>query len=221
MHIFDSYARTRARVVELIAAASSADMMRGVPACPEWTVRELTAHLVSMPAALGSGRLPDGEIPAWLDSLVAEREHQSVTDLLEEWLALDRALETLLTGPAGLLFDDLAVHEHDLRAALGQPDHQALEIEAVLPRALTAFSQSLIAAGVPPVAVRCTAGSWQSHEGEAGWTILVDPWEALRALSSRRTAGELVALAADGSAQPYLPFLDAHLPLPSRSLDER
>ena len=56
--------------------------------------------------------------------------------------------------------------------------------------------------------------------GILGWTLLVDPWEAVRALGSRRTVEELRALPAEGDCEPYLKILDEHLPLPTRSLGE-
>ena len=126
----------------------------------------------------------------------------------------------MLNGPAGLLFDDLAVHEHDLRGALRRPDHDALEAGAALPSGLAALSGSFVAAGLGAVEVRGGSQVWRSHDGPVGWALLVEPWEALRALSSRRTADELRALPSEGDVEPYLPVLDAHLPLPAASLCE-
>ncbi len=53
-----------------------------------------------------------------------------------------------------------------------------------------------------------------------GWTLEVAPWEAVRALYSRRTADELRGLPHHGNVEPYLAILDAHLPLPTTSLNE-
>ena len=75
-------------------------------------------------------------------------------------------------------------------------------------------------AGLAPIEVRCGERVWRSHDGEPGWTLLVDPWEAVRAINSRRTADELRALSSRGNPDPYLPLLDAHLPLPAESLGE-
>ena len=89
-----------------------------------------------------------------------------------------------------------------------------------MPRVLAAFARPLQAAGLPAIEVRTEGQSWVSHPGEAGWTLLVEPWEAVRALASRRTEVELLKLPALGDASAYLPVLDNHLPLPLRTLAE-
>lgn len=217
---FEAYAQVRGRVEELVRAADPDDLVRVVPACPQWRVRDLLAHVVSMPAAIGAGRKPSGEVNAWLDELIAERSQQPVEGLLDEWKQLDEVLRPLLAGPAGLLFPDLAVHEHDLRGALGKPDHDALPVEELMPRTMAAFRRPLREAGLGAIEVRSGGASWRTSDEPVGWTLLVDPWEAVRALGSRRTAAELRALPAEGDCEPYLKILDEHLPLPTQSLGE-
>jgi hypothetical protein len=217
---FAAYRQTRARVSDLVTGANQRELDRVVPACPDWRARDLIAHLVALPAALGGGRRPNGDLQEWLDLLVAERTSQDVGSLLAEWHALDDRLPALLNGPAGLLFDDLGVHEHDLRAALDRPDHSALNTDELLPRILEAFSRRLQEAGLDAIAVRAGGRSWATHPGEAGWTLLVDPWEAVRALASRRTEAELLSLPALGDAAAYVSVLNDHLPLPLKTLAE-
>jgi hypothetical protein len=218
--LFPAYARTRERIIAVLETTSDDERARIVPACPDWTVHQLLAHCVSIPAALSSGRRPTGDLGDWLSELVAERDDQSTSSLHDEWRGLDAELDALLSGGAALLFGDLAIHEHDFRGALARPDHAALEVEEILPRTVAAFSKPLREAGLAPLEVCCGDRVWRSHDGEPGWTLIVDPWEAVRAVNSRRTADELRALPSRGDADPYLPILDAHLPLPIRSLGE-
>jgi hypothetical protein len=218
--LVEAYLRTRERVADVLLAADAAELERQVPACPAWCVQELATHLVSMPAALSTGRLPSGPIGDWLDELIVERQGQTLAELITEWRSLDNAFAGLIDGPAALLFDDLAVHEHDLRGALNTPDHAALEIAEVLPRALGAFSQPLRSAGLGAIEVRSGDDVWRSHEDQVGWTLLVDPWTAVRVLSSRRTADELRTLPSTGEADAYISVLDAHLPLAAAPLRE-
>ncbi len=218
--LLDPYVRTRDRMCDVLADAAPDNLARTVPACPAWSAADLVAHVVSMPAALAEGRRPDGDIRAWLQQLVNERRGQPVGEMIDEWRTLDDAIATMLDGPGALLFADLAVHEHDLRGALDRPDHRALEVETIVPRTLAAFARPLRDAGLGAIAVRHDNRTWVSHDAEPGWTLLVEPWEAVRAVNSRRTADELRAIPADGDATPYLPVLDAHLPLPTRSLGE-
>ena len=75
--------------------------------------------------------------------------------------------------PGGLHFDDLAVHEHDLRGAVGAPAHGALEVEVLLPRTLAAFAAPLRQAGLGAIGVRDNDRTRRSHESEPGWTLEV------------------------------------------------
>ncbi len=221
MPIFEAYQNTRARIGDLLMNVDDAGLGRVVPACPAWQVSDVLKHLVATPAALAKGRLPEGELNAWLAGLMAERSPEPVEALLAEWEALDPILEIMLKGPASVLFADVAVHEHDLRGALEEPDHEALETPTLLPFVTRTFGDLLLAADLAPVAVMAGEGSWATHDGTPGWTLLVEPWEAVRALSSRRTADELRQLPSLGDPEPYLPVLHAHLPLPAASLRER
>ena len=217
---FEAYLRTRDRMCALLLGATSDELARVVPACPAWTVHDLAAHVVSMPAALGAGRLPTGDVGAWIQELVDERRTTPVASMVEEWCGLDEALAALLSGPGGLLFADLAVHEHDARGALDRPDHAALEVDVLMPRTLAAFAGPLRDAGLGAIAVRDGERSWQSHDADPGWTLRVDPWVAVRALNSRRTVDEVRALPGEGDADRYVAILDGHLPLPAQSLGE-
>ncbi len=214
------YQRTRARVSTLLLDASADELARTVPACPAWSVHDLAAHLVGIPAALAIGRLPDGDLGGWLQALVDERRDDDIASQVAEWRALDDALAPMLAGGGALLFADLAVHEHDLRGALDRADHDALEVDVMLPRTLAAFSRPLRDAELGAIVVEHDGRSWRTHDGDVGWTWRVDPWEAVRAANSRRTADELRTLPGRGDAEPYLAILDAHLPLPAHSLGE-
>ncbi len=218
--LFAAYRTTRGRMAVLAEGLDPGDLGRTVPACPLWTVFDLLAHVVSMPAAIGQGESPPGPVSAWLQGLVEARRDQSVGELTEEWLSLDSAISAILNGPGGVLFGDLAVHEHDLRGAVAAPDHSALEVEVMLPRTLAAFAKPLRDAGLGAIEVCHDDRIWRSHEGEPGWTLDVTPWEAVRAVNSRRTADELRRLPHRGDVEPYLAILDAHLPLPTASLNE-
>jgi hypothetical protein len=204
----------------LAESLGRSDLHRAVPACPLWTVLDLIAHVVSMPAAIANGESPPGSVGEWLQSLVEARRGQNVDELTEEWRSLDGAISAILNGPGGVLFGDLAVHEHDVRGAVGAPDHRALEVEVMIPRTLAGFAAPLRNAGLGSIEVRHDDRIWRSHDSEPGWTLEVTPWEAARAVNSRRTADELRELPHGGDVEPYLAILDAHLPLPTSSLHE-
>jgi hypothetical protein len=218
--LFEPYQRTRERVCTLFLDATPDALTRTVPACPDWSVHDVAAHLVGTPAALAAGNYPTGDVGAWLQSIVDARHDADIRSLVDEWHALDRAIEPMIQGPGALMFGDVSVHEHDLRAALGHPDHGAMELDALVTFALGSFETPARDAGLGAIAVEHDGRSWRSHDADPGWTLHVEPWEAVRALYSRRTADEMRALPADGDAEPYVALVEAHLPLPEQSLGE-
>ena len=215
------YLAVRDRMCAAIAAMPVADAETIVPACPDWTVHDLLAHQTSMPAALIAGDLPTGVINEWIQGLVDARRDTSIDDLLAEWRSDDAALGGLVAN-VGILVGDLVAHEGDLCGALGAvADRTAPESEAMLPGALAGLQGPITEAGLGAIEVRHGDRSWRTHDAEPGWSFEADPWEAFRALTSRRTADELRAAAHTGDVEPYLAVLDAHLPLPTASLGER
>ena len=121
----DEYAAARASVRSLLTAVDEAAAATVVPACPDWTVHDLCAHLVGVPAALVvRDNPPQGDNQPWVDRQVAERADRSVAELLDEWDAVGPDFEGLMRklphAFGGLVYDAVA-HEHDLRGALGRP----------------------------------------------------------------------------------------------------
>ena len=92
--------------------------------------------------------------------------------------------------------------------------------ELFAPYRTTRARMARLAADLGVIGVRDNNRTLRSHDSEPGWTLEVAPWEAVRALYSRRTADELRGLPHHGNVEPYLAILDAHLPLPTTSLNE-
>jgi uncharacterized protein (TIGR03083 family) len=217
-----AYRETRSRVAAVVGTLAPADEQRPVPACPDWDVHDLVAHMVGIPVALTTGNLPSGEFQGWLDGLVADRRDVPLDALLAQWQGCDGALDDLLGGGAGgPLLSDVCVHEHDLRGALDRPGaRDSPELAYVLPIVLESFAPALAERALAPLALRDGDEQWQTHDGEPGVSFGVDRWEAVRLLESRRTAAEIAARPHEGSAEAYVAVIAAHLPLPEESLGE-
>ena len=218
--LFTAYDDTRTRMIELARASGPDALSAMVPACPDWTALQLITHCVSMPAALGAGDFPSAETGNWIDKILNDRAGRTLDELSEEWVGANETIAGMMSGGGAVLFDDLFVHEHDLRGALGAPDHSALDVALCVPRSLDSCVTALEAAGLGSIEVRSAEGTWRSHDVEPGWVLDVDPWEAVRILYSRRTAEELRALGGSDNIDAYIAVLDAHLPLPVASLNE-
>lgn len=215
-----TYEDTRARMLAVARSAAPDAMGATVPACPDWTALQLLTHCVSMPAAIGAGDLPTGDLGEWIDGLVAARAGRSLDELADEWSSCDATIAAMVGGGGAVLLDDLVVHEHDLRAALGVPDHSTLDADVFVPRSLQSCVAELESRGLGAIEVRSDGRTWRSHDAEVGWVLDVDPWEAVRVLYSRRTAEELRALGGSDDIDAYIELLDDHLPLPTTSLGE-
>ena len=67
---------------------------------------------------------------------------------------------------------------------------------------LPSFAQPLQDAGLGAIVVEHDGRTWRSHDADAGWTLHVTPWEATRALGSRRTADECAPFPPMAAASP-------------------
>ncbi|WP_419918102.1 maleylpyruvate isomerase N-terminal domain-containing protein [Candidatus Poriferisocius sp.] len=215
------YFAIRGRLVEAVTDLDDEQLKTTVPACPDWTIQQLLTHVVSMPLSIIAGDLPEGpEAATWIDRLIVRHGQRSIQDLTGWWCSNDEALSGLLAN-AALLVDDLFIHEGDLYGALGSTAQKdAPELASQLATSVSALSSHLATAGLAPLCVDTGEVRLVSGDGEPGWTLRADAWEAHRALSSRRTRQELIALAGDGDPRPYVSAIDAHLPLPATSLGE-
>ena len=63
----DEYAAARAGVRSLLADSDDTAAATVVPSCPDWTVHDLCAHLVGVPAALvARDNPPQGDNQPWI-----------------------------------------------------------------------------------------------------------------------------------------------------------
>lgn len=219
----ERYFSIRDRIVGAVTGWTDGQHDAVVPACPDWTVHQLLTHVVATPMAITAGDLPDSaDVDGWLQGLVDRHCSRPVEDLCAWWESDDVALEALCER-AGVLVGDLFVHESDLHGAVGSHEcRDTPELASHLELSVVAFGNDIAAAdpGLAPVRVATGTGDHRTGEGDPGWTLRVDAWEAHRALNSRRTRSELLTLPADGDASPYLDVLHDHLPLPDVSLGE-
>ena len=222
----DEYAAARARVRSLLGDCNDVDAATVVPSCPDWTVHDLCAHLVGVPASLVvRDNPPKGDNQPWVDRHVAERAGRSVDQLLDEWDAVGPAFEALMRklphAFGGLIYDAVA-HEHDLRGALGRPgDRDGAGVMASLDVMVAMVERDLATCGPTPGTLRFRAGEreWVVGGGDPTVSLATTPFELMRLLGSRRSRDQILAAPWDGDVEPFLPAL-AHLPLPERDIVE-
>ncbi len=218
-----AYAACRGRVRELLGGVSDAQADVIVPACPDWTVRNLSAHLAGVCRDLAERNLPTGDVQAWVDRQVAERARRSVASLLDEWDEFGPAFEAMIVARpdrTGALLYDVVAHEHDAASALGLTAERTSEgVRLSIDIMAAIIDGDLVKAGLPAVRLSDGTRAWEVGQGSVEFTMEADTFTLMRALGSRRSIGQLRSRTHTGDLDRFLPGL-AHLPLPVTDLAE-
>lgn len=205
-----AYAGIRSRVTALVEGLDETKTTAKVPACPEWRVHDLVAHVTGVVDDVVGGRLEGAGSAPWTAAQVEARRDRATNDVLIEWTGLAPQLEVILDsfGPAGRqAVMDAVTHEHDLRGAIGAPgarDSDAVDI------GVGWLLEAVVGAGAmnghPPIRLRTSDGrEWSSSGSEPVATVTASPFELLRACSGRRTVEEIRALDWEGDVDAAMP----------------
>jgi hypothetical protein len=157
-------------------------------------------------------------------SQVSSRLTMTLSDLVGEWTGCLRRVLAILRGdeplPPGsmpahdwVIVSDLAAHNQDLRGALDLPgDREPAAVTLGLRRYIAGLSQRLDAAGLPALLLRTPERDYRAGSGSPTTTVTASAWELFRALGSRRSIGQILALPWSGDPRPYLTLLPAYDP---------
>jgi uncharacterized protein (TIGR03083 family) len=220
------YQMTRARIADRVAALDDEGVGRRVPACPDWSVRDVIAHMTGIAVDVAAGRLPGTDTQRWIDGHVEARRHRAPADLVDEWI--HSGVETFLeqTGSAQMLLD-ACLHEHDICHALGVVGERKSDaVQACVPVMSELLRKDLLARQAPGSVQLVSGGrSWVVGEGPVELVLEADSFELLRVFAGRRSVAQMRARPwkkADGSpadVEPWLPFL-SHFAYPVDDLVE-
>jgi len=234
MEIESIYAAMQKQFVSLVLDHADRSGAR-VPACPEWEVRDVLAHVAGLARDAATGNMPVLDLmEQWRDDTVAATRDRmtavqvdrvadrKIEELAADWSELMDTLEPMLSGavpfpdpaPFGLgtvLVTDLAVHDQDVRGALGMPradDGPALSL------ALAAYcfgvDYRIRQLGLPALAIRYRGKERVLGAGEPAATLTADTFELLRAFGGRRSCRQILALDWDGDPGPYAALIPAY-----------
>lgn len=183
-----AYIELRVRVIELLRTTPEEHGDRVVPACPDWTVRQLVGHLVGVPEDILTGNMSGVTTPAWTAAQVSRHEGKSLRELAESYASTGQVFDDVLprvSAPSNSqMVMDAVTHELDLRDALGDSGAQDSSAVDVALRWLEyAFASKM------PV------GTFDRVGVDSRGT-----YELLRSLTGRRTRAEMDMLGLDGTA---------------------
>ena len=220
-----AYRTSTERVAELIEQIPEEKLTIMVPACPEWSVKDLIAHFAGVAGDVATGNLAAVGSEEWTSAQIAARKETPVGEILEEFRTqaaqLAGAIEHLHPAIAGMMLGDLVTHEHDLRGAIGE--HGERDSEGVAAATYTyvrRLGRRLRDAELPTLLVVGSSGRWPAGKDEPQATVTADDFELLRALTGRRTDDEIRGLEWDGDPETFLPHFSMY-GHPPRSLGEQ
>ena len=233
------YAEGRERLSALVRGLGPADLARSVPACQEWTVQDVVAHLAGGCADLMAGNIDGVTTAEWADAQVRRRRGHTITQVLEEWSAVAPSVEAMagrFPPPLPTVWIlDLTAHEQDVRGALMQPGAReapglVLAVDFLVCQGL---HQQLAARGLGPLSVRTPPGSWTvggrppsvatwaptaggpdrsgqlassaARGGTPEVAVELSLFEAFRALTGRRSPGQIARYDWTSDPGPFLP----------------
>jgi uncharacterized protein (TIGR03083 family) len=143
----DLYRANVAAISRLADDLDDAALATRVPATPDWTVRDVLAHLAGGPAEALAGRMEGAPGPEWTARHVAERRGLSAAELTEEMRTLaDAVAESTVDNPRPAIVWNIAVHHADLHEALGL----GVLPEAMWAPVLAATAPLMFGTTVPP-----------------------------------------------------------------------
>jgi len=215
------WARAQERVIELVTDLSAERAALRVPACPDWTVRDLLSHMVGLGADVVAGDEPDDHNEAWTARQVAARKAHDVKALVAEWQDLTRPLQDWMRARNTRPLGDVIIHEQDLRGALGVSGGQdSGGVAAIRDRFTGRFAVAL--GRRAPIALEGQSWSWCSKGDPADAAVLVraGDFDLARALVTRRSAAQLRSWTVRGDIEPYLDAFSLLGPLPEADLTE-
>ncbi len=207
------------RVCALVEASPPERLEQRVPACPDWSARDLLAHVVGLGADVLAGDEPDDHHPGWTQAQVDARSDRDAGELLAEWRGLADDLVALMQRAGSRPLNDVVIHEQDLRGALGEPGgDRSAEVAVVRERLAGRFRSAV--EPLPAIALVGPSWTWCSTGPAEGAPVQVSApdLDLFRALTSRRTAAQLRSWTTRGDVEPYLDAFAGLGPLPEEPL---
>jgi len=202
------YRDVRTGLLRLAAELSAAEWQTLAPATPEWTVKDLYAHLTGVAADVLAGNFMFPGTDEWTAKQVGDRSGLSPEQVCAEWDEIGPELENLLDRE-GAAFSSTAIdvwhHDQDARNAIG---HRANRSGAGLLLALRSgniMGQKIQAAALPTLRVTTEGYDRRFGDGDPAVSVSGDAYEMARAFMGRRSFEQIQAFDWTGDSDPYLP----------------
>lgn len=226
----DVYDSTRRDIAELVRGLDEDALNGRVPATPEWSVRDVVAHLTGDVACALVGDFPreffesfgseQGVISLneWTHRQVAERRSKPLSEVLEEWEGATQEVKKMMRGerewPGGILpfvdhvlLADIATHQQDVYGALGiVRDRESAQVRIGASTYIGGVALRIGMDGGPPLRFAMENKEVAAGGDDPNVTVRASRFELFRALSGRRNPDQVRAFEWSGDPTPFLRF---------------
>jgi uncharacterized protein (TIGR03083 family) len=168
------YAAGRQRLTELVSGLPEERSRAIVPACPEWSVHDVVAHLSGVCDDVLNGNLEGVASDPWTAAQVEKRRPWTLDEVVAEWSEKAPQVEALVPYFPGRVSQqfvlDFTTHEHDVRHALGAPGARASDgvDTGVQFMVEVGFLSGLKVRGLPPLEIVAGDHRWVGGAAGAG-----------------------------------------------------
>jgi uncharacterized protein (TIGR03083 family) len=205
----DGYAAVYARVAAIVLKG---DPDAPVPACPEWRVRDVLAHLVGLCEDWVDHRLDGYASKKWTDAQVARFSGETVEQILERWRrAAERFAQLnddpVMGPPSRWAFGDAVTHEADIRGALHAGRVPSDAVVLSIKGSVSRWRETLRNASVPTLLLQGpdTRDWWLGvHDDPDAVVVEASAYEFFRALTGRRSVSQVRSWRWSRNPDPYL-----------------
>lgn len=212
MNATELYRIVQATTIELCSSISVDDTEAVVPPCPDWTPRDVLAHVVGICADFKADRREGSGGDAWTAAQVAARSNDCVDDLIQEWTAQHGYINELFADKPDLawaLVADLVTHEHDIRLVINQPGVQESEaITASGRRYVDRFLDRVNESDLAPLSVELDGV--QQGSVDAALVLRGTAFEILRACTGRRSRSQIQAMDWTGDPTGHIELISSY-----------
>ncbi len=222
MNATEMYRAVQDSMIEFYGSLSTEDTMQMVPTCPEWTVKDVLAHVVGICSDFRADRREGSGGEAWTTAQVTARAENDVDEMLAEWADLGGFMDEFFGANedmAWALVADLVTHEHDVRLALDRPgDRTGVAVTASAQRYADRFLERVADSDLDSVAVVIDG----SRRGDPDADVVVkgSAFELLRAFTGRRSLDQIETMDWSGDSSGYLGLISAYGPASATAIDE-
>lgn len=222
MSATEMYRTIQSSVVDLCRSLTAEEATLPIGTCPDWTPKDVLAHVVGIGADFKAGRREGAGGDAWTAAQVESRKDSSIEELLAEWAALGDFLDAFFESEPDLalaLVADLVTHEHDILLGLGRRgERTGPEVTMSAERYVDRFLDRIEKGQLGSTAV--VVDGLRRGAEDAAVVLSGSAFELLRAMTGRRSRDQVAAMNWKGDPGSRIETISAYGSPSANDIDE-